>query len=348
MIERIDGDLLIISKFFSQLVIMVAGSLILLLGILVAFFVEDIRMGTIFAALLIATVILLASLRNVAVPRDKANRDAISAMFGFIEERLSGTEDIRSSGAVDYVLLGLYKLHRTILTTWRSSESAHIWIRLVAGVMMSVGFAIAFVGGHALYRSGAFTIGTVYMVIHYTQLTARPIRCLTRELQNLQSVGANVERVNELFETQSSIQDANADHPITDRNDRNGADPSGPAAIRFDGVSFAYLEGEPVLKDVSFSIEPGSVLGVLGRTGSGKTTIARLIFRLFDADAGHALVDERDVRVRGLRNLRRRVAMVTQDVQIFQATVRQNLTFFDDSVTDDRLREVIASLGLSG
>ena len=98
MIERVDGDLLTISQFFSQLVILVVGSVLLLIGILIALFLEDVKIGGVFTAFAAGTVFMFIKLRNIAVPHDKANREAISEMFGFLEERLAGTEDIRSSG----------------------------------------------------------------------------------------------------------------------------------------------------------------------------------------------------------------------------------------------------------
>jgi len=343
MIERIDGDLLVISQFFSQLVVMVIGSVLLLFGILIALSLEDLRIGGVFAGFSIATVILFVKLRNIAVPYDKANRDAVSDLFGFMEERLAGTEDIRSSGAVDFVLLGLYKLHYRILTTWRRAELTHVTIRLLAGVMMSVGYGIAFVGGHSLYRSGAVTIGTVYLIIHYTELIARPIRILTQQFQNLQNVGANIERVNDLFSLTGKIREVESDEASVSIPDP----PSTGSTLLYDHVTFSYIEHEVVLRDVSFELGAGRVIGVLGRTGSGKTTLARLVFRLYDPESGGVLLDGVDVRSYPLKTLRSRVAMVTQDVQLFQATVRQNLTFFDTSISDDRLHEVIAELGLS-
>jgi ATP-binding cassette subfamily B protein len=111
-------------------------------------------------------------------------------------------------------------------------------------------------------------------------------------------------------------------------------------------VTFGYAKEEPVIRGVSFAVEPGKVLGVLGRTGSGKTTLARLVFRLYEPDQGRIMLDGTDIRDYGLRDLRHRVAMVTQDVQLFQATVRENLTFFDDSVPDERLAAVLDDLGL--
>ena len=102
-----------------------------------------------------------------------------------------------------------------------------------------------------------------------------------------------------------------------------------------------------MLKTISFRLNPNKVLGLLGRTGSGKTTLARLVFRLYDPTEGHIRLGGIDVRTPKLQHLRRRVAMVTQDVQLFQATVRDNLTFFDRQISDRQIQEVIERLELS-
>jgi len=100
------------------------------------------------------------------------------------------------------------------------------------------------------------------------------------------------------------------------------------------------------LKDVSFRLAPGQVLGLLGRTGSGKTTISRLLFRLHDPVSGVVRLSGIDVRAAGLEALRARIALVTQDVQLFDATLRDNVTLFDDAVPDGRLLDVFGALGL--
>jgi ATP-binding cassette subfamily B protein len=123
----------------------------------------------------------------------------------------------------------------------------------------------------------------------------------------------------------------------------------GPLALQFDGVTFSYNDeagDEIVLNDVSFNIAPGRVVGLLGRTGSGKSTIARLATRLYEPQQGVVEVGGTATWDIDLADLRRRVAMVTQDVQLFRATIRDNLTFFDDSISDDDLIDVIRRLEL--
>ena len=118
------------------------------------------------------------------------------------------------------------------------------------------------------------------------------------------------------------------------------------SSLRFEGVSFGYETSEPVLRDVTFDIRPGRMLGVIGRTGSGKTTLARLLVRLYDPDEGRILLGGQDVRDCGVTGLREHVAMVTQDVRLFDGTIRDNLTLYDRRVKDERLLEVFDRLGI--
>jgi len=335
LIERIDGDVAELANFFSQLVVRVLGNLLLLLGILVALFLEDWRLGIAFT--LSATVSLLAlnRVRGIAVPHQKARRQANADLFAFLEEQLAGTEDIRSSGAVDFVLRGLYRLQYAILGHDRKASLMGLVIGLTSGLSMMLGRAMSVVSAYYLFRSGAITIGTAYLIVHYVNILGRPIRELTRQIESLQTIGASTERLTGLRRLECRIRDGPGAHI-----------PGGPLSLVFDGVSFAYVEEEPVLEDLSFQLEPGTVLGLLGRTGSGKTTLARLIVRLYDPTAGRIALGDVDIRVARLNALRQRVATVTQDVQLFQASVRDNLTFFDRRIPDERIRAVIRELEL--
>jgi ATP-binding cassette, subfamily B, bacterial len=337
LIQRIDGDVAEFSNFFSQLVIRILANVLLIVGILAALYLESPAVGGLFTLFAAVTLVSINLVKNLAVGPEKLLREANTELSGFLEERLAGTEDIRSSGAVGYVLAGLYALQRRILSHWKSAGAMHFWIRMIAGVVLIAGYAAAFVAGAALYRQGLMTVGTVFLMISYINLLSRPIRELSQQVDSLQSVGASVERIRELKAVTPTI----ADGPGPDL-------PAGePLGLELRAVSFAYLPGEPVLRDLSVSVPPGRVLGVLGRTGSGKTTIARLLFRLYEPSAGAILVGGRPVAQARLADLRGRVAMVTQDVQLFQATVRENITLFDERVSDDRIRGAVGRLGLS-
>ena len=344
MIERIDGDVTALSNFFSQFVVKVVGTFVLMAGVLVVMSLEDWRIGlamTLYAALVLG-VLRLA--KGIAVPYFKTQRQAFADLSAFWEERLSGLEDIRSSGAEHYTLRQQSGLMRTL---FRKSLIAGFFGRFLfssAIILFAIGNSTAIATGGYLLGLGALTLGTVYLIFDYTGTLSSNLRVITEQLDDLQRATAGIERVSELIRIRSAVQDGPGVAAAV------SAAPA--AALQFQGVSFGYNDNDssadnaPVLQDIGFALQPGTVLGLLGRTGSGKTTLTRLLFRFYDPVHGSILLDGVDVRAFKLAELRKRVGLVTQEVQLFQASVRDNLTFFDTDTSDERILSVIDELGL--
>ena len=365
MIERIDGDVSALTNFFSQFVVQVVGNILLLAGILVALFLIDWRVGLALAAFAVGTLLILARFRDVSTSHWKAQRQTSAELFGFLEERLAGTEDIRANGAENHVMRRFHALMRDLLR--RSLRASLMWNILfnASFLLFALGTAAAFGVSAFLFDKQLLTLGTVYVVFYYSNMLQRPIQAITHEMQSLQHAGAGLVRIQELLRVQSRLQEAQDGVHL----------PGGALAVELRDVSFGYCDqvgqaidgteraagssdqavpGEPapdrVLHGVSFRLAPGRVLGLLGRTGSAKTTLTRLLLRLYDPDVGDVLLgdpaDPADVRSVPLAHLRRRVGMVTQNIQLFHGTVRDNLTLFDPAVPDAQIREVITGLGL--
>jgi ATP-binding cassette, subfamily B, bacterial len=371
MIERLDGDINNLSNFFSQFVIGLAGNGMLLVGILVLLWREDWRIGSALTAFSLVALFILARFRNLAVPHFTAERQASAELFGFLEERLSGTEDIRANGGRVYVLRLFYQRMRTL---FRRSLKAALMINILLNTLwflFALGTAVAFAIGASLYTSAILTIGTVYIVFQYTAMLEQPIHEIIRQMQDLQKVGAGITRVQELLNTTSKIQSM----PVSTAHIANvPLSGSKALALEFEEVTFGYRDGagtksngngsgsdghkpeeapyEIVLQDISFRLEPGKVLGLLGRTGSGKTSLTRLLFRFYDPDQGTIRMGMgggntlQDLRRLPLAHLRGQVGMITQNVQLFNASVRDNLTFFDPAVQDTHIWSVINDLGM--
>jgi ATP-binding cassette subfamily B protein len=334
LIERIDGDVTALAGFFSRFIVNVLGNVVLLIGVLIVVAFEDWRAGlalTTFAAL--AVGMLLGPLRTIAVGGWRRVRETSAQTYGFLGERLGGTEDIRSSGAEAHILNGLALHHRDWLRSRRRAMLGvgAIWATTI--LTFAIGNAVAFAVGGWLWTIGAISVGTVYLLFYYTELLRRPIEAFRRELEDMQRAIASLGRVDELMRTSSAVVDGLA------------ALPTGALGVELDGVSFGY-DAELVLRDVSVRIEPGRVLGILGRTGSGKTTLARLLVRFYDPTSGAVRLGGVDLRDAALDSVRSHATLVSQDVQLFSASIRDNLTLFDRRIDDSQLTDVLARVGL--
>lgn len=335
LIERIDGDVTELATFFSQFALNLIANGFLLIGILIALFLEDWRAGLAFSVYSFLTIFILGKMKDIAVPHQKARREAEAQYYGFIEEQLSGTEDIRSSGAVGFSIRELFRHQGEILKHNRKSHFKRWIIENAMGLALTVGTLLSIVSGYWLFTAGVITIGTVYLFVHYINLLEEPFWAMTHEIESFQTIGACVERLTEFKAFKRE-----------EKNEAGMDVRSHPLDLKFDDVTFSYNGDANVLTRLSFDLQAGSVLGLLGRTGSGKTTIGRLIFRLYDVNAGQIKMNGAHINDLHLDSLRRNVAIVTQDVQLFKASIRENLTFFDRTISDERIISTLEELEL--
>jgi ATP-binding cassette subfamily B protein len=361
LIDRADGDVTQLSNFLSMFTINVVGNGVLVLGILVLLFRENTWIGAGMVAYTLLTLLVLRSIQRLAATRWVAERQSGAKLYGFIEERISGAEEIRAAGAEAYVMSRLYEHMRDFT---RKTRTAAVYSQLtyhLTNLVYVLGYAAGLAVGVILYMRGEASLGTAYLITYYVGMLAEPLQSIRRQTEDLQQASANILRITELFNLRPQVDD-----PLPKGMTKQKNLPGGPLPVSFQAVSFQYddnqnkaksatVNGEGANNDsdvsnaltgVSFEILPGRVLGVLGRTGSGKSTLTRLLFRLYDPQEGSVLLDGMNLREVRLDDLRQRVAMVTQDVQLFQATVRDNLTFFNRDITDAQLERVLKGLRL--
>ena len=336
MVERVDGDTTALSNFFSEFVLQVIGNTFLLIGVLVMLSREDWRLGVVLTAFVIVAFVICNVVRSVAVPAYTAEREGYAKLYGFIEERLVGIEDIRTNGGNAYTMDRFYDVNSDAYGRVLRAQIMGEIVRATTTIMFAIGLAISMGMCIYIFREGTFTIGTVMLVIYYTSMFRGPLDQIGRQLNDLQKAAAGLQRIEALQRTTPQIQDGTETLPA-----------SGAISIDFDEVTFNYTEGEPVLKKISFNLAPGKILGLLGRTGSGKTTMTRLLFRFYEPNMGEIRLGGMPIMRVQQDSLRQNVGLVTQDVQLFYASVRDNITLFNPEITDSQIIEVIEDLGLS-
>ncbi len=366
MISRIDSDINNLNDFFSQFLLKILGNLMLVTAILILLLLEDWRLGLTLTLFSLVSLFILIRFRNIAVPHWEAERKAEANFYSFLEERLAGTADVRANGGRGYTMRQFFSLIRDM---YQRAIKAGMIVNVMLNSMLlifAIGTAVSLGVSGALYLSGIITIGTVYIAYQYNQMLQRPLEDISRQISNVQKALASTRRISELFEIESRIKslfEIPTESPLYAAKS---------LAVQFNHVSFFYDENhrtgeakttpqqeekEPaasdnVLEKITFTLYPGEVLGLLGRTGSGKTTLTRLLFRLYDPQEGYIRLGTEsgewvNLKALPLPLLRQRIGIVTQSIELFHASIRDNLTFFDPSIPDQKILSVLHDLGVS-
>ena len=196
-------------------------------------------------------------------------------------------------------------------------------------LIANLGMAIIIYYGGTQYIEGSITMGTIVAFVSYVGNLIEPVRRLGLIIPSIAIAGAASERIFDVLDTNSQVQDEPGAKPIKQIKGR----------VRFENVSFHYGRNQ-ILKDISFDVQPGQKVALLGLTGSGKSSIINLIPRFYDPSSGSILVDEMDIRKMTLKSLRCQIGIVLQETTLFASTIRENIAFGNEKATDD---EVIAA-----
>ena len=215
---------------------------------------------------------------------------------------------------------------RAFLSMWWAVQGS-----VAAGSVLTLVISATLVG------SGVISLGTAFLLFQYVLLVSRPLEELVHELETVQKANGAMVRVAELLAVEPTIVDRGTTSP-----------PPGPLAVRCRGVSFDYGDERTILHDVDVDIAAGRSVGIVGRTGSGKTTFSRLLLRLVEATGGTVSLGGVPIADIPMAELRRRVALIPQEVELFEGTIRENVALFDPGPTDADVEDALTQVGLDG
>jgi ABC-type multidrug transport system fused ATPase/permease subunit len=335
LIQRVDGDITSVSDFLSQVVTKAAGAAMLVSGMVVVLGVIDWRLGLGMAVYVGCALAVIVRTRHRAVSESSDEMGALGRLYGGIEERLTAAEDLRSNGAADHVAWRFVEDSEGALVSAVRRERAFLVMWWFVQGAVAAGWVLSLVLGAVLVAAGTITIGTAFLLFQFVLLVARPLEEVVHELETVQKANGAMVRVADLLAIRPNVLDDGSTSPAP-----------GPLSIAATDVDFDYGDDRPVLAAVDLHIRAGRSVGIVGRTGSGKTTFSRLVLRLVEPTGGQLSLGGVPIAEIPLVELRRRVALVPQEVELFAGTLRDNVTLFDDEPTDAAVIDALERVGL--
>ena len=342
VVTRVTNDVDSLGEFFASGAVTAVADIVTLVGIVGFMLFLDWELSLITFLALPPLALLVAVFRRFARTAFRDIRARTAQLNAYLNEQVNGIAVVQAFGREERCAAEYGQIN----AGYRDANHRAIrYDALLYSVVESVGVAaVAIVLWYASTRAelvdpetSAAYVGTLVAFYEYIQRFFIPIRDLSTKYTIIQSSLASAERIFALLDVTETDAQAVSTPP---------AEPSGnaKAAVRFDEVTFAYRTGHPVLEDVTFSVQPGETVALVGATGSGKTTTTSLLLRLYDGATGQIEIDGVDVRSLSRHELRRKFAVVPQDVFLFGGTVLENIAL-DSTPDEDRAREVLTKVG---
>ena len=336
MMSRVQGDVGQLQEF-AALVVMTLGELLGLAGIVVALLILDLQLGLITMVvlpLLILTMVIWQPLMRKAFMEV---RRTIAIVNGELNQNITGVRVVQAMNRQDMNLDTFNGLNVDHREANLSASRLSAGLLPVVDILTAVAIGLAIFFGARMIGGGDLQIGVLIAFILYIQRFFDPIRNLTMMYTQLQRSMASGSRIFDLLDWEPDLVDADNAPEL----------PTIKGEVQFENVSFSYVEGEDVLKDVNVHIEPGEVVAVVGPTGAGKTTFISLMSRFYDVEQGRGTVsvDGHDVRkiVRG--SLANQMSMVLQEPYLFSGTVRENIKYSHIEATDEQMYAAARAVG---
>ncbi len=334
---RTINDIESINTIFSEGSVTILADLLTIVAVLVVMFMTSWKLT--FVVLSVFPLLIWGSIKfkeSVRKSYEKV-RNHIATMNSFLQERISGMRIVQIFNAESVEAEKFREINRGYTSANLRAIMAYAVFFPVVEIISALSIGLMVWYGARGVLSGEVTIGILVAFPLYISMLYRPIRMLADKFNTLQMGLIAAERVFKLLESDEKIENSGSFAPDTLKGE-----------VTFDQVWFSYsedIENDAVLRDVSFNINPGETLAIVGSTGSGKTTIISLLNRFYDIQKGHIRIDGHDLQEFDVFALRRRVAVVLQDVFLFSGTVMENITLRDSTITEQQVIDAAKMIG---
>lgn len=332
LVSRLTNDVQTLSTFTRTVLIEVVGSLLLFVVTLIVL----VAMSPLLSLVMLVSVPLLAwsSFRygKRSRPAFLALRDRIADTMSSLQEGLTGVRVVQSYGREDDRYETYYRRSTAQVSAWRRIALVNIGFFPAIAFAQALALAAVLVAGGYLHRHGKVTVGTIVAFALYLISLFDPIARLGDWFSEFQSGRAALVKINMLLETPVTVQGGHGTLPVD-------------GALVAEHVTFAYGDSPPAVRDVSLAIEQGEHVALVGATGAGKSTLAKLLVRAYDPDAGRVFFGGTDVRDATLTSLRRGIVFVPQEGHLFSGTLADNVRLARPGASGEEVREALRSIG---
>jgi ATP-binding cassette subfamily B protein len=342
LVTRVTTDVDALNEMFTSGVVAIFEDVLVLTGILVIMLKMDWRLALLTFAVLPFIFIATRIFRDHVRDSFRRIRIAIARINSYLQEHVSGMVVVQLFNREKRSYERFEKVNRSHMEAFKDAIMAYALYYPVVEFLSAVAIAsIIWFGGGQVVRN-ITSIGVLVAFIQYAQRFFRPIQDLSEKYNILQAAMAASERVFKLLDTEPAI-----------KSPANPKRPNGPGRIEFDHVWFAYRtpqtgdEPDWVLRDVSFTIEPGQTIAVVGHTGAGKTTIISLLLRFYDVQRGAVRINGVDIREMDVAELRRRFGVVLQDPFLFTGTIEENIRLGTDGIADEDVEKAAEEVNIA-
>lgn len=329
LMSRVVNDTRDFELLYAHMIPESITNIVTFLGVLIILLSINTKLALITCApipfILISGIVFAKQVR----PYFRISQQKMGELNGRLQDNLSGIHEIQSFGREEYETGRIDEKNfdhvRAMLKALRISAVFHPSVEFISsiGTILVVAF-----GGYLAYSEG-LQVEDIVAFLLYLSLFYQPVTGLANLVENMQQSLAGAERVMMILDAPNEIEDKEDAKPLENVK----------GEISFDHVSFSYVEGVPVLKDVSFDVKPGQMLALVGPTGVGKTTITELISRFYEPDEGRILVDGQDIQDVTISSLRQNISTVLQDTFLFNGTIAENISYARPEATLEEIRE---------
>ena len=337
LVTRTVSDMETIASIFSQGLFMIFADLILMFSVLIVMIVLSVQLSLIILIILPFVVLATRLFQRAMKVAFNEVRNEVANLNSFVQERLSGIKEIQIFNRQKIESENFKKINERHKKAWLKT----VWYNSIffpiaeISISISVGLIVWYAGSNIIQLENFVSLGTIFLFIQLSQMLFRPLRQIADKFNTLQMGMVAAKRVFEILDS---------DHNISDKGTLKNEEINGD--IKFEKVYFSYVKNNNVLNDINLTIKKGEKIAIVGATGSGKSTIIKLILRLYDLENGEIKINNKNIKNYKISDLRSSISLVNQDIFLFADSIFNNITLFNEKISKREVEEAAKNIGV--